>query len=105
MKLLSINFSIIEDNIRDEPFLAFKKQIFQFMAILQAKLLTVDPELNPAEIERIKYSMLTMMAAIYPVTHDDGNHVTLMQQINPKFAKPNYAELLWENIAQIFEVL
>ncbi|MBW1605873.1 TetR/AcrR family transcriptional regulator [Lactobacillus sp. Sy-1] len=105
MKLLAINFSIIEDNIREEPFLAFKQQIFRFMNIIETQIKLVTTTMKHSEIERIKYSLLTMMAAIYPVTHDDGNHVALMQNTNPQFYKPDYEELLTENIAQIFKVL
>jgi hypothetical protein len=104
LKLLSLNFSIIEDSISNAMFLKLKKQIFLFMSIVKKMLIQSVPfTIDDTQLSEIQYSLLTVMCSIYPVTHDDGNHLALLKRINSNFEKPHYETLLQYNIENIIK--
>ncbi|GAA6236554.1 TetR/AcrR family transcriptional regulator [Apilactobacillus micheneri] len=103
LKLLSLNFSIIEDNIRKDNFIKLKEQIFKFIDILKRMIKNINSKIEEEKIFKIQYSILTVLSSIYPITHDDSKHLDLIKTVNPNFNKPDYKELLEYNIFNILK--
>ncbi|MCK8607156.1 TetR/AcrR family transcriptional regulator [Apilactobacillus ozensis] len=105
LKLLSLNFSIIEDNLSDKIFLNLKDSIFTFLAIVKKMLVQINPNLKNSQISYVQYSLLTTLSSIYPITHDDGNHLAMIRKVDATFIKPDYKELLEANIKNILSTI
>ncbi|WEE35625.1 TetR/AcrR family transcriptional regulator [Lactiplantibacillus paraplantarum] len=98
LKLFSITYTVIEPALDLNHLILLKQEIFSLMLILKGKLQLINSNITEEKINTFQYSVLTFVAAVYPISHGKQEQYVAMEMISQDFIKPNYPSLIEQNI-------
>lgn len=98
LKMLSINYSIIENGCTDEDLAAFKSVIMQTFSLIGSYVEKFFENVTEEKKTDFEFMVMTYMASVYTLTHPSAKQTVAIKVNNDSFKVPEFEHLCLEGL-------
>jgi len=105
LKMLSINYAVIEIGSSDEKLIEFKSYIMKTFDILGKYVEKFFPHVNEQRKVNFEFIIFSFISSVYILTHPSEKQIMAIAKNSTSFKVPSYEDLCYEGLLDIITAL